>query len=137
MLLMIKRKCFEHVLDTDSITHIRYTNYEDRFGTKHFIVDVCAGNLEVSMPKEVFEALVKPHIYGDFLKVVGINGKEIFIDKRYIKIIYRELYEANDSPKYTVYLKGTDHYIDAVDIPGWQQITASTTVINIEKNGGR
>jgi len=132
MLLMFKRKYFEHIIDTDSITHICYSSYEDSSGIRHFIVDVCTGNLSVSMPKKVFEASVKPHIYGDFIKVLGTYGKEIFIDKRYIKLIYRESYEANDSTRYTIYLKGTDHYIDAVDIPDLQQIAASATVINIK-----
>ena len=137
MLLMIKRKYFEHIIDTDSITHIRYSNYEDRSGIRHFIVDVCTGNSEVSIPKKVFEMSVKPHIHSDFIEVLGVNGKEIFVNKRYIKLIYRELYEANDTTKYIIYLKGSDHYIDVVDIPDWKQIVASTTVINIEKNGGR
>jgi len=132
MLLRIKKKHSEDIVDTDRITHIDFYECDD-FGRKRRMANLNIGNLFITITRHIFTSKIKQYLHNEFFKVTTIDGNEVLINKRFVELIFKWSPSKHEDDAYEVYIKGLDEPIKVREFPAWTDVINTATGIEVKE----
>lgn len=132
MLLRIKKKHTEEIVDTNKITDIHFYEYKDLKGI-HRMVRLTLGNISVHITRRTFTDKVKQYLNNVFVKVRTTDNEEVWINKKFIKFIYKQSAEKREDITYSIYIEGSEEPYVVREFPNWTETIGTAVVIEIKE----